>query len=92
MSADYKQNANHRSVLEKNVTFLKDSVTLSHGKLTDELLGSSVLNDYEVNEIESKITEQEKVDQLLHNIMRASHVQYLKFLKSLNKADRKSVV
>ena len=91
MSADYKQNANHRSVLEKNVTFLKDSVTLSHGKLTDELLGSSVLNDYEVNEIESKITEQEKVDQLLHNIMRASHVQYLKFLKSLNKPHKFAV-
>jgi len=71
--------------------FLKDNVTLSRGILLDALLETRVLNSQEVEEIRSKNTEHDKVDQLLHFITRTSHEQYQKFLESLNNADHQHV-
>ena len=55
------------------------------------LLQTEVLNDHEVDEIKSKKTEADQVDQLLHFITRTSHKQYLRFLTALNDADHAHV-
>ena len=89
--SDYKLNVKHKTTLLSHFNYLKDNLTLSRGILLDMLLQTAVLNDHEVDEINSKKTERDKVDQLLHFITRTSPEQYISFLESLNNANHEHV-
>jgi len=88
---DHKIDVKHKVTLIDNFTYLKDNVTLSRGTLLDTLLETKVLNSQEVDEIKSKGTKGDRVEQLLHFIMKTSSDQYEKFLESLNKTDHELV-
>jgi len=57
----------------------------------DTLLETGVLDNQEVDEIRSKQSEHERINHLLHFIMRTSSEQYQLFLESLNQADHQHV-
>jgi len=83
---DYIFSDNHYSLLVDNYTYLTDNITVS-SKLLDTLRIAKVLDDEEVQEIQSKQTECNKTEQLLRFILRTSPEQYQLFLRSLNEAD-----
>jgi len=89
--SDYVMNVEHRATLLDNFTYLQKNMTLSGTSLLDTLLERGVLDNQEVDEIKSKTTNHERVDQLLQLILRTSQEQYHKFLDSLNKAHHKHV-
>jgi len=84
-------NVAHKATLVDHFTYLKRNILLSGSTLLDNLLETGVLDDEEVEEIRSKQTEHEKINLLLHFIMRTSPEQYQMFLESLKRADHKHV-
>jgi len=84
-------NVDHKITLIDSFTFLKSNITLSDSVLLDALLEVDVLDQQEVSEIRSKVTDHERIDQLLHYILRTSHEQYIQFLGALNKSSHQHV-
>jgi len=84
-------NVDHKVTLIDNFTYLKDNITFSETTLLDKLLEVQVLDQREVTEIRSKVTDHERTDQLLHNILRTSQEQYHQFLEALNKSSHRHV-
>jgi len=85
-------NIDHRATLVDSFTYLQKNVTLTGTALLDTLLEGGVLDSQEVEEIQSKTTEHERINQLLHFIMRTSEEQYKRFLESLSRAEHEHVL
>jgi len=77
-------NVDHNQIIIDNFTYLKDSVLISGGsKLLGILLEVGVLDFDEIEQIKSKPTSKEKMDELLRLVIRSSQEQYCHFLDSL---------
>jgi len=84
-------NVDHKVILIDNLTFLKENITLTEPTLLDRLLQAAVLDQREVAEVRSKVTDHERTDQLLQYILRSSHEQYQQFLGALNESNHQHV-
>ena len=87
----YQLDVGHKGIILDKMSFLKQHISVSGTGLLDHLLSTGVLHDQEVEEIKFKSMEYDKVDQLLHYMMRTSEEQYQLFLDSLNQADNQHV-
>jgi len=81
----------HKTKLVDHFTYLKTNILLAGSTLLDNLLETGVLDDQEVDEIKAKQPEHERINHLLHFILRTSSEQYQLFLESLNRADHQHV-
>jgi len=84
-------NVDHKVILIDNFTYLKENITLTDPTLLDTLLEVSVLDQREVAEVRSKVTDHERTDQLLQYILRSSYEQYQQFLEALSKSNHQHV-
>jgi len=66
-----------------NILYLKENIILSGSTLLDVLLEARVLDQRELDDIQSNATHHNKTEQLLKMIMRSSEEQYQLFLESL---------
>jgi len=82
----------HKVILIDNLTFLKKNITtLAEPILLDTLLQLDVLDEQEVDDVRSKVTDHGRTDQLLQYILRSSYEQYLQFLEALNESNHQHV-
>ena len=81
----------HKVTVIDNFTYLKENITLSEPVLLDKLLEVDVLDQREVSEIRSKVTDHERTDQLLQYILRTSQDHYQQFLQTLNNTSHQHV-
>jgi len=84
-------NVNHKVILIDNFTYLKDNITFTDATLLDTLLQDAVLDQQEVADVRSKVTDPDRTDQLLQYILRSSFGQYQQFLEALNESNHQHV-
>ena len=84
-------NVDHRATLVDSFTYLQKNITISGTTLLDSLFEGGVLDHQELEEIRSKTTDHERINQLLHFIMRTSAEQFEEFLKCLKTSDHEHV-
>jgi len=84
-------NVDHKDILIDNFTYLKDNITFTDSILLDTLQEAAVMDQQEVDDVRSKVTDRKGTDQLLQYILRSSYEQYQQFLEALNKSKHQHV-